>query len=65
MGLGALLLSGLAHPSELKAMITYKIWRDPLRRIEENPETSGWCAHPHRTPVIAPDPLSRVGIVRI
>ena len=65
MGIGAVLLSGLTHPTELKAMITYKIWRDPLRRIEDAPESSGWCAHRHRSPWIAPDPLSLAGIVRI
>ena len=65
MGLGALLLSGLTHPSELKAMITYKIWRDPLRKIEDSPESSGWYAHRHGAPRMAPDQLSRAGIVRI
>lgn len=56
MGIASLLLTHITHPTEIKALITYKVrparasaskltsqvWRDPLRSIEENPETSGW-----------------------
>ncbi|GAA5995265.1 hypothetical protein JCM5350_008180 [Sporobolomyces pararoseus] len=31
----------LRHPNEAKAMVSYKIWRDPLNKIDQNPE-SGW-----------------------
>ncbi|GAA5921869.1 hypothetical protein JCM1841_000951 [Sporobolomyces salmonicolor] len=34
-------LYALTHPSEAKHIITYKLWRDPLNKIDENPE-SGW-----------------------
>lgn len=30
------------HPQELRAMVTYKVWRDPLNDIKANPEESGW-----------------------
>ncbi|GAA6032793.1 hypothetical protein JCM8097_000791 [Rhodosporidiobolus ruineniae] len=31
----------LYRPTEVKHIITYKLWRDPLNRIDQNPE-SGW-----------------------
>ncbi|BGP21691.1 farnesyl-diphosphate farnesyltransferase [Rhodotorula toruloides] len=34
-------LYAVTRPSEVKAIITYKLWRDPLNTIERNPE-SGW-----------------------
>ncbi|PWN50592.1 putative farnesyl-diphosphate farnesyltransferase [Violaceomyces palustris] len=42
MGILSLLLLGFTHPSELRSMIHYKIWRDPLNDIKENPKQSGW-----------------------
>lgn len=35
-------LEAIKRPSETKAMIQWKIWRDPLHSIEANPEASGW-----------------------
>ncbi|GAA5832245.1 hypothetical protein JCM11251_004292 [Rhodosporidiobolus azoricus] len=37
----SLLLYALRRPTEMKAIITYKLWRDPLNSIESNPE-AGW-----------------------
>lgn len=37
-----LLLGAILHPSEAKALINYSIWRDPLQRLEDNPEATGW-----------------------
>ncbi|KAJ9474535.1 Squalene synthase [Pseudozyma hubeiensis] len=42
MGVLSYLLLGITHPSELRAMIGYKVWRDPLNDIKANPEASGW-----------------------
>lgn len=42
MGLLAYILMGLSHPQELRSMISYKVWRDPLNDIKQNPEASGW-----------------------
>lgn len=42
MGVLNYVLLGLTHPSELRAMIGYKVWRDPLNDIKANPEASGW-----------------------
>ncbi|SPO40951.1 probable Farnesyl-diphosphate farnesyltransferase [Pseudozyma flocculosa] len=42
MGLLSLLALGVTHPSELRSMIHYKVWRDPLNDIKQNPEASGW-----------------------
>lgn len=42
MGLLSYLLLGITHPSELRAMIGYKVWRDPLNDIKANPSASGW-----------------------
>ncbi|BGP12794.1 hypothetical protein JCM10213_008055 [Rhodosporidiobolus nylandii] len=36
-----LLWYALTRPTEVKAIITYKMWRDPLNNIQDNPE-SGW-----------------------
>lgn len=30
------------RPDELRAMISYKVWRDPPNSIFKDPETSGW-----------------------
>ncbi|TNY18982.1 isoprenoid synthase domain-containing protein [Rhodotorula diobovata] len=35
------LWTAIYRPNDMKAIITYKLWRDPLNRIENNPE-SGW-----------------------
>lgn len=42
MGLLSYILLGITHPSELRAMIGYKVWRDPLNDIKANPVESGW-----------------------
>nr|CAA68054.1 squalene synthase [Ustilago maydis] len=42
MGLLSYILLGFTHPSELRAMIGYKVWRDPLNDIKANPQASGW-----------------------
>ncbi|PWZ00044.1 farnesyl-diphosphate farnesyltransferase [Testicularia cyperi] len=42
MGVLNYLLLGITHPHELRHMISYKIWRDPLNDIKQNPEASGW-----------------------
>ncbi|CDU22279.1 Farnesyl-diphosphate farnesyltransferase [Sporisorium scitamineum] len=42
MGLLSYLFLGVTHPSELRAMIGYKLWRDPLNDIKANPDASGW-----------------------
>lgn len=36
----ALLL--FTRPSEVRSLITYKVWRDPLNDIKADPEASGW-----------------------
>ncbi|TKY88695.1 hypothetical protein EX895_002326 [Sporisorium graminicola] len=42
MGVLSYLLLGITHPTELRAMIGYKLWRDPLNDIKANPDASGW-----------------------
>ncbi|KAN0062774.1 bifunctional farnesyl-diphosphate farnesyltransferase/squalene synthase [Thecaphora frezii] len=42
MGLLSILLMGITHPSELRSIIHYKVWRDPLNDIKRNPQDSGW-----------------------
>ncbi|SPO30907.1 Squalene synthase [Ustilago trichophora] len=42
MGILSYVLLGITHPSELRAMIGYKVWRDPLNDIKANPSASGW-----------------------
>ncbi|CAD6933585.1 unnamed protein product [Tilletia controversa] len=42
MGALALLLLVFTHPSEVRSLIHYKLWRDPLNDITRNPEQSGW-----------------------
>ena len=37
-----LIKTAITHPNELRSMITYKLWRDPLHDIQANPEESGW-----------------------
>ena len=42
MGVLDIVALAVSHPSELRALITYKVWRDPLNDIKTNPEESGW-----------------------
>lgn len=42
MSASTVLKAALTHPSEARAMITYKVWRDPVHDIRQNPEASGW-----------------------
>ncbi|KAL9935392.1 hypothetical protein V8E36_005740 [Tilletia maclaganii] len=42
MGVLSLLLLVFQHPSEVRSLIHYKLWRDPLNDITRNPEQSGW-----------------------
>jgi hypothetical protein len=30
------------HPNEFRALIEYAVWRNPLRKLEDDPATSGW-----------------------
>lgn len=62
MGAGALILTALTHPTEAKALITYKVWRDPLRSIEDNPEESGWYVPSSRR---APLSLALISFARV
>lgn len=39
MGVGNLLLQAILHPNETRALIGYKVWRDPLNQIENNPQS--------------------------
>jgi hypothetical protein len=39
MGVANLLLNFILHPNEGKALIGYKVWRDPLNSIEGNKES--------------------------
>lgn len=48
MGIASLLVAAVTHPNEARAMINYSIWRDPLRRIEDNTADSGWYVLPSR-----------------
>ncbi|SCZ90297.1 BZ3500_MvSof-1268-A1-R1_Chr1-3g01900 [Microbotryum saponariae] len=41
MGKATTILAALRRPSEARALVNYTVWRDPLHRIEDNPE-SGW-----------------------
>lgn len=50
------LLGAITHPNEAQAMISFSVWRDPLNKIEDHPETSGWCVH--SCPSSAPPNLS-------
>ncbi|BGP36769.1 bifunctional farnesyl-diphosphate farnesyltransferase/squalene synthase [Rhodotorula kratochvilovae] len=36
--IASFLWTAVYRPNEMKAIITYKLWRDPLNRIESNPE---------------------------
>jgi hypothetical protein len=42
MGILSILALAVTHPQELRALVTYKVWRDPLNDIKANPEESGW-----------------------
>lgn len=42
MGIVDIISLAMFHPQELRAMVTYKVWRDPLNDIKSNPEESGW-----------------------
>lgn len=39
MGTASLLLNFILHPNEGKALIGYKVWRDPLNSIDTNKES--------------------------
>lgn len=41
MGIVDIISLALLHPQELRALVTYKVWRDPLNDIKTNP-ASGW-----------------------
>ncbi|MCO5566106.1 hypothetical protein L7F22_019782 [Adiantum nelumboides] len=41
MGIVDIVSLALLHPQELRALVTYKVWRDPLNDIKTNPD-SGW-----------------------
>ncbi|KAK0552133.1 bifunctional farnesyl-diphosphate farnesyltransferase/squalene synthase [Tilletia horrida] len=41
MGVVSLLMLAVTHPSEMRSLIHYKIWRDPLNDITQNPD-AGW-----------------------
>lgn len=49
MGLIDILVLAVVHPHELRALITYKVWRDPLNDIKADPEASGWNRESMRT----------------
>lgn len=42
MSASTLLATAVTHPRELRAMISYKVWRNPVHDIRAHPETSGW-----------------------
>ncbi|KAK0531971.1 bifunctional farnesyl-diphosphate farnesyltransferase/squalene synthase [Tilletia horrida] len=42
MGVLSLVLLLFTHPSEVRSLIHYKVWRDPLNDITRNPEESGY-----------------------
>lgn len=42
MGVTDILLLLFTHPNEVRSLISYKVWRDPLNDIKEHPEESGW-----------------------
>lgn len=49
MGIIDILTLAVFHPHELRALITYKVWRDPLNDIKSDPEASGWNRESMRT----------------
>ncbi|KAL4400504.1 bifunctional farnesyl-diphosphate farnesyltransferase/squalene synthase [Malassezia pachydermatis] len=32
----------ITHPQEFRALISYKVWRDPVHDFKKNPKESGW-----------------------
>lgn len=42
MGIADLLLLAVTRPGEFRSLVHYKVWRDPLNDIKQNPEESGW-----------------------
>lgn len=42
MGVLDILALAITHPNEVRSLISYKVWRDPLNDIKSNPEASGW-----------------------
>ncbi|WFD44327.1 squalene synthase [Malassezia psittaci] len=42
MGAAELVKAAILHPVEFRALITYKIWRDPVHDFKKNPEASGY-----------------------
>ena len=42
MGAADLVLTAITHPKEFRALVTYKVWRDPVHDFKRNPGASGW-----------------------
>lgn len=42
MGITDILVLMVTHPNEMRALVNYKVWRDPLNDIKQHPEESGW-----------------------
>ncbi|WFD32666.1 squalene synthase [Malassezia sp. CBS 17886] len=42
MGVLSIAKDAFTHPSEARAAVTYKVWRDPVHDIKANPVESGW-----------------------
>lgn len=42
MGITDIALLAVTRPGELRSIISYKVWRDPLNDIKANPTESGW-----------------------
>lgn len=42
MGVVDIVQTAILHPKELRAIVTYKVWRDPVHDFKRNPEASGW-----------------------
>lgn len=42
MGITDVAFLAVTHPGELRSLISYKVWRDPLNDIKANPAASGW-----------------------
>lgn len=42
MGVLSTVHTAVFRPKEFRAMVTYKVWRDPVHDFKRNPEASGW-----------------------
>ncbi|CAO1614754.1 unnamed protein product [Parajaminaea phylloscopi] len=42
MGIADIAVLALTHPGEVRSLISYKVWRDPLNDIKTNVADSGW-----------------------